>query len=58
MSKMIGTKVEIINGQSVTVKVFAPSRSDVAASTKPRFQKLNSGAKWLARDNGQIQKKE
>lgn len=54
MSKLIAFHVEIINGQSVTVKVYAPTRSGIASSTKPRYQKINRGAKWLARDNNQF----
>ena len=53
MAKMIGTKIEVINGQEVVIKVYGPSRSDLAGQTKARYMKCNrAGAMFVARERG------
>jgi hypothetical protein len=54
MSKLIGEKVVVISGQVAVVKVYAAARRSTTILTKPRFQRINKGSVWMARDNGQI----
>lgn len=52
-------KQAIIDGQLVLVTVCPPSRRRKASSIqKPRVQKHSGSAVWLAKDNGQIQRKD
>ncbi len=53
MAHLIGTKEEVINGQRVLVKVFSCDRNELAGYLiNPRYQKRNTGARWLARECG------
>ena len=48
------TKIEMIDGQEVRVKVCKPSRRRSESSIqRARYQKDGRGAKWLAVENGQ-----
>lgn len=48
---------EVINGQTVMVKVCKPSRRKAASRiTKAKYQRLCKGAQHVAEENGQIQR--
>ncbi|MFA5048749.1 MAG: hypothetical protein WC516_07020 [Patescibacteria group bacterium] len=48
-------KTIVINGMEIEVMVCLPSRRKASSNIqKARYQRNNSGAKWLAVDSGQI----
>lgn len=56
MNNVTRVYTTVINGQTAVVKVYASSKTCNTGMTRARYsRKCMTGAKFLARENGQIQ---
>jgi hypothetical protein len=50
MAKFLGVRVEWLHGQIVKIKMFSAENTQNISLTKPKFQKMSSGARFISRN--------